>query len=77
MRIFGGIMQIHQFLWSLESHRQQRLAWRDAEQARVARAQAEARADAQLQSMMIANPSGQLGRSALDDIESLRESGLL
>ena len=77
MRLFGGLMQIYQFFWMLESHREQRLSWRDAEDARRARIIAESRAAAQHQAMMIANPSGQLGRSALATRDDLRRSGLL
>lgn len=71
------LVEIYQFAWSLESHAQQRLAWQDAAQARIARDRAEARAAAQLQAMLIANPSGQLGRAQLDDEDALRRSGLL
>lgn len=74
---FARIVQIHQFLWSLESHAQQRLAWEDAAQARIARERAEARAEAQLRAMLDANPSGQLGRAKLNDLEALWRSGLL
>jgi hypothetical protein len=71
------LIEIYQFVWSLESHAEQRLAWKDAEQARIARARAEAQASAQLRAMLVANPSGSLGDSRLDDEESLEESGLL
>lgn len=71
------LMELHQFLWSLESHHQQRLAWGDAAHARIARARAEAQAQAQLAAMLDANPSGQLGHARLDDETALRESGLL
>jgi hypothetical protein len=77
MRFFNGVMQLYQFMWSLEAHRQQRMAWHDAAQARVARAMAEQRAEQQHQAMMIANPSGQLGRSALGEREALEKGGLL
>lgn len=70
-------VQIYQFFWMLESHAQQRLAWEDAEEMRHARMRAEAQAAAQLQAMLIANPSGSLGHARLDDEEALRESGLL
>lgn len=73
----GRLVQIYQFFWMLESHAQQRLAWEDAEEMRYARARAEAQAAAQLQAMLIANPSGSLGHARLDDEEALRESGLL
>lgn len=74
---FGRLVEIYQFFWMLESHAQQRLAWEDAEQMRIARARAEAQAAAQLRAMLDANPSGALGHAALDDEEVLRESGLL
>lgn len=74
---FGKIMEIYQFFWMFESHAQQRLAWQDAEEARAARARAEALAAAQLRAMLDANPSGQLGHARLDDEDSLRDSGLL
>lgn len=77
MRFIGGFIQIYQFLWSLEAHREQRLAWRDAAEARRARIVAEHRAAAQHHAMMIANPSGQLGRSALGTRDALERSGLL
>lgn len=73
----GKLVQIYQFFWMLESHAQQRLAWEDAEEMRHARARAEAQAAAQLQAMLIANPSGSLGNARLDDEDALRESGLL
>lgn len=71
------LVDIYQFFWMLESHHQQRLAWEDAAEARLARERAEAHAVAQLQAMLIANPSGGLGRAILDDEESLRRAGLL
>ncbi len=71
------LLEIYQTLWMFESHAQQRLAWEDAEQARIARMRAEAQAAAQLQAMLIANPSGSLGNSKLNDEDSLEESGLL
>ena len=76
-KTFNAAMQVYQFCWMLESHYQQRLAWQDAEDARIARALADHRAQAQLQAMLDANPSGQLGNSALDDRLALWESGLL
>lgn len=72
-----NLVEIHQFLFSLESQAAQRLAWEDAEQARVARARAEAVAAARLRQMLDANPSGQLGNAKLNDIEALIRSGLL
>lgn len=74
---FGRIMEVYQFFWMLESHAEQRLAWEDAAEARVARQRAESRAAAQLQAMLIANPSGSLGHALLNDIRKLEESGLL
>lgn len=71
------LMELHQFIWTLESHHQQRLAWDDAAQARIARERAEAQAQAQLAAMLDANPSGQLGHARLDDAAALRASGLL
>ena len=77
MRYIGSLIQIYQFIWSLEAHREQRLAWRDAAEARRARLMAEARAQAQHNAMMKANPSGQLGSSALGNREALKKGGLL
>ncbi len=71
------LMEIYQFVWMFESHSQQRLAWEDAAQARIARARAEALARAQLQAMLEANPSGSLGHAQLNDEEALRDAGLL
>jgi len=71
------LTELYQFFWMFESHAQQRLAWRDAAEARVARARAEAMAAAQLRAMLAANPSGQLGHARLNDPDSLEESGLL
>jgi hypothetical protein len=70
-------MALHQFLFSLESQAAQRLAWEDAEQARVARARAEAIAAARLCAMLDANPSGQLGDAKLNNLDALKRSGLL
>lgn len=72
-----NLVEIHQFLFSLESQAAQRLAWEDAEQARIARARAEALAAARLRQMLDANPSGQLGNAKLNDREALIRSGLL
>ena len=74
---FGRLMEIYQFFWMFESHAQQRLAWEDAEQARIARARAEMLAAMQLRAMLDANPSGQLGNAQLNDPDSLEQSGLL
>lgn len=73
----GRLTELYQFVWMFESHAQQRLAWRDAAEARIARARAEALAAAQLRAMLDANPSGQLGRAALNDPGNLKDSGLL
>lgn len=74
---FGRLMEIYQFFWMFESHAQQRLAWEDAEEARIARARAEMLAAMQLRAMLDANPSGQLGNAQLNDPDSLEQSGLL
>ena len=71
------LSEIFQFFWMFESQHHQRLAWRDAEEMRIARARAEARAEAQHKSMMNANPSGQLGHSVFNDEDALRKSGLI
>lgn len=71
------LIEIYQFFWMLESHAQQRLGWEDAAEARIARERAEAQAAAQLQAMLDANPSGQLGHARLNDVQSLEDSGLL
>lgn len=71
------LLELYQFVHMLESHYQQRLAWEDAQQARLARLRAEAQAAAQSRAMLDANPSGQLGNARLDDETALRESGLL
>ena len=73
----GKLVEIYQFFWMLESHGQQRLAWEDAAEARIARARAEAQAAAQLKAMLDANPSGQLGNARLNDANALKDSGLL
>lgn len=75
--MIGRFMEFYQFVWMLESHAEQRLAWKDAEQARIARARAEAQAAAQLRAMMEAHPSGSLGHARVDDNETLQRSGLL
>lgn len=77
MSAFSKIMGVYNFLWMLESHAAQRMAWQDAEDMRIARLRAEEQAAAQLQAMLEANPSGQLGNAQLDDEIALRESGLL
>jgi hypothetical protein len=73
----GRLIELYQFFWMFESHAQQRLAWKDAEEARIARARAEARSQAQLRAMLIAHPSGSLGHSQADDDSALKRSGLL
>ena len=72
-----NLVEIYQFVWMLESNAQQRLAWKDAAEARIARARADQMAAAQLRAMLDANPSGSLGSSKLNDPESLKKSGLL
>jgi hypothetical protein len=74
---FRRAFELYEIYWMFESHAQQRLAWRDAVEARVARARAEAQAAAQLRAMLLANPSGQLGRATLNDERALRQAGLL
>lgn len=74
---FGKLMEFYQTLWMFESHHHQRLAWGDAKDARIARLRAEQQAAAQLQAMLVANPSGQLGSARLNDPRNLEESGLL
>ncbi|MDP3408560.1 hypothetical protein [Bosea sp. (in: a-proteobacteria)] len=73
----GRLVQIYQFFWMLESHAQQRLAWEDAEQMRTARLRAEHQAAAQLQAMLVANPSGSLGHAQLNDEQALKDAGLI
>lgn len=71
------VVELYQFFWMFESHAQQRLAWEDASQARIARMRAEAQAAAQLRAMLNANPSGALGNARLNDWDNLERSGLL
>lgn len=71
------LVEIYQFFWMIESHAQQRLAWDDAEEMRIARRRAEELAAARMQAMLDANPSGQLGDSQLNDMDKLKDSGLL
>jgi hypothetical protein len=73
----GRVMEIYQFVWMFESHAQQRLAWDDAAEARIARVRAEAEAQRQLRLMLDANPSGSLGHASLNDEDSLKKAGLL
>lgn len=74
---FGRLMEVYQFFWMFESHAQQRLAWQDAEEMRMARVRAEAQASAQAQAMLDANPSGSLGHARLNDENEIIRSGLL
>ena len=74
---FRKAVEVYQFFWMLESNLQQRLAWQDAAEARIARARAEAQAAAQLRAMLDANPSGSLGHARLNDVDSLFDAGLL
>ena len=71
------LIQLYQFFHMFESHHQQRLAWEDAAQARIARERAERMAASQLAAMLEANPSGQLGASTLNDVDALTKGGLL
>ena len=71
------ISEYVQFFWMFESYAQQRLAWEDAAEARIARIKAEEAAALQLQAMLEANPSGSLGHSKLNDVEALKKEGLL
>lgn len=71
------LTELYEIFWMFESHYQQRLAWHDAAEARLARDRAEERARLQHAAMMAANPSGALGSSRLDDDDALGESGLL
>ncbi len=73
----GRLIGMYETVWMIQSHRQQRLAWADAQEARHARARAEAAAAAQLRAMLLANPGGALGNAKLNDPESLKAAGLL
>lgn len=75
--MIGKFIEIYQFFWMFESHAQQRLAWEDADKARIARERAEAIAAAQTNAMLEANPSGQLGGSLLDNADALKKAGLI
>ena len=77
MRSMSRLIEMYQFAWSLRANYEQTLAWKDARDARIARVRAEAQAAAQMNAMLAANPSGQLGNAKLDDEDALRESGLL
>lgn len=65
------------FLWQMEAQHHQRLAWEDAEQARMDRARANALAVIQIERMLSAHPSGMLGNARLNDREALKKAGLL
>lgn len=73
----SSLVEVYQFFWMIESHREQRLAWKDAGEMRIARKRAEDAAAAQLAAMLDANPSGQLGHAKLNDLAALKKSGLL
>lgn len=75
--MFQPISEYVQFFWMFESHAQQRLVWKDAAEARIARAKAEAQAAAQMDAMLKANPSGSLGHAKLNDSTALKNEGLL
>ena len=74
---FAKFVEVYNFFWLVESQQQQRLAWEDAAEARIARARAEAHAAAQLRVILEANPSGMLGNAQLNDPDALKKSGLL
>lgn len=71
------IDDIYRVYWMLRSHGEQKRAWRDAAQARIARDRAEAQAAARLQDMLNANPSGALGKARVNDSKALKKGGLL
>ena len=73
----GKVMEIYQFFWMFESHRQQRLSWEDAAMARIARDRADAQSRAQYRAMLLAHPSGAMGDAKLDDDDILMRTGLL
>lgn len=73
----GNVRTWYEFFWMLEQHDQQQLAWTDAIEARHARIRAEQKAADQLQAMLDANPSGQLGHARLNDEDALRRAGLI
>ena len=73
----GRLLSLYQLWWMFKSHSQQRLAWADAEEARLARIRAEHAAALQHQAMLDANPSGSLGHSKLNDTDVLKREGLL
>ena len=71
------LFECWQMGFTLASQYQQILSWEDARQMRIARERSEAIAAEQARAMLDANPSGQLGRSQLDDEEALKSAGLL
>lgn len=71
------LFEYWQMGFTLASQYQQILSWEDARQMRIARERSEAIAAEQARAMLDANPSGQLGRSQLDDEQSLKNAGLL
>lgn len=75
--VFRRTNDILQFFWMFESHHHQRLAWKDAAQARIARVRAEEQARAQYEAMLRAHPSGSMGDATLNDDNALAQSGLL
>lgn len=72
-----SLLEPFEMFWTLESHEQQRMAWRDAAEARIARSRADELAARQLQAMLDANPTGSLGHAVLNDGETLQRSGLI
>lgn len=75
--MIGKLTQVIQFFWMFENQYHQRLAWKDARKARLARDRAEAQAAAQLLAMQTANPSGALGDAVVNDPHNIERSGLL
>lgn len=67
----------YRLYWMFKSHTEQRRVWQDAAEMRIARIRAEAQAEARLRAMLDANPSGQLGNSRLNDMDRLKDGGLL
>lgn len=74
---FQGPLGWYQLYWMFRSHKEQRRAWDDAKEMRIARRRAETLADLRMQAMLDANPSGQLGDSKLNDLDKLKDGGLL
>ena len=77
MSDISRVIELYQLFWMLRSNYEQTKAWKDADEARLARDRAEQQAAEQLRAMLEANPSGQLGNASIDDDEAIRESGLL